>query len=876
MKEIERRTVYQPTQADQGFNAVKAADITPSISANQQVELQNLKQQADAELRTMDFNTQLLKLKDQAETKELQQLTQFSDQLFQVVQDMEKQRISNKAAEMQVLYSEMEEARNAAVISQNAFEAQLSEAGKEDTKLALGATAQGAPYDIANEINKRSGHEKYFLSVIHAQKTAGNFEGWAANQKQTNSETINVGGVPIQINNPRNRAEAAAVDAHLLKQYLQQEGLQHVAPGISAKYIFPTTDKAKSNLMAKWEKQYALDETYRNDEIGFEKLKVNYATNPQAVQEYLNLIKLGVKGNGSRRSYTDAHDVFWKQVTELAQSDIPEDRDLADRLIEQYDQTTFNGKPFSVLHSGRKGKFTRELIDFNKKTRELEKGARKSLADEKIREMLVSVGPNGTKEEYGDIIRYAEKMYASFGEIYDSTKLKNAWERNSISGQAYADLRSLTALKLQHGRFTESDWENLPVGLQEEFAKKWEAHQKLQRAEHKTNEETIEGWVDSNAFSNTAGSNKGANGDLVKRDLISQYHQRVKDIIEDADHPLHGDDGKAGLLVLGELEEMFNKSIGVKGTKYYHGMNGFENIIGELLGDDDIRGLTTRHREKAREIYNQYKVIGKSLWSKPNRLGSDEYLQRMKEGAENGEVDAFLQKVAQTTGTPWMEILNEQLRQSGIDPVLEVVQLVEQIQAARPEKQAELKQLFNGFGTEAMKLRLSGSQTVRPVWQNQWVHESGRYQGLTAMNPTEFASKPPRQRGEFLMDYMTKELGMSQFHALGLLANAMRESTLRTTVAGDAGLSNGMFQWHKSRLTSARNALGAQWDDPRAQIKYALEEPGEPGQEYLNMTFSSPQEAADWWAKYWERPADLRRDSGVHRTFIANWSRGGV
>ena len=40
-------------------------------------------------------------------------------------------------------------------------------------------------------------------------------------------------------------------------------------------------------------------------------------------------------------------------------------------------------------------------------------------------------------------------------------------------------------------------------------------------------------WVDSNAFSNTVGSNKGANGDLVKRDLISQYHERVKNIIED-------------------------------------------------------------------------------------------------------------------------------------------------------------------------------------------------------------------------------------------------------------------------------------------------------------------------------------------------------
>ena len=59
-----------------------------------------------------------------------------------------------------------------------------------------------------------------------------------------------------------------------------------------------------------------------------------------------------------------------------------------------------------------------------------------------------------------------------------------------------------------------------------------------------------------------------------------------------------------------ELEEMFNKSIGTKGTKYYHGMNGFENIIGELLGDDDIVKRLPTSREN-RDIYNQYKVIGK-------------------------------------------------------------------------------------------------------------------------------------------------------------------------------------------------------------------------------------------------------------------------
>lgn len=875
MKEIERRSTYQPQQLSQDFNPVKAADITPLLRENQQTELQNIKASADQQLNQMKVNSKLLEYNSKQEQKDLEQLTQFSNTLFDQVKSLEKQRIADKAAEMQVLYSEMEEARNLAELSQNVFEKQLSDGSNAGTAVALNAFSRGAPYDIADEINKRSGWEKYFLTVQHAKKVGESFEGWANIQKQENSSTIALAnGVEVQINQPRNRAEAAAIDSYLLKEYIKEQGVQHVAPGIAAKYIYPATDKAKASIMAKWEKQFAIDTTAKNDELGFEQLKIDYKTNPDAVQQYLNNRKLGVKTDGSRRTYTDAHDLFWKEVQILAQSDDPDDHEIADDLLIAYGQTKWNNKEFSTLQAGRYQKFTRDLLQYNKNIRGLEKGAKKAVADNKISEMLQVLGDDYSKQDLADVIRYGNMMYASFGEVFDDSSLKGLWEKTSLSGQAYADLRNLTKIKIQARRFTEADWEKLPPGLQDEFAKEYETVKKMAQGVHALNLKSIDSWVDKNAYSNTAGSNKGANGDLVKNDLKAQYYQMVENMVGDPDSPYHGDYDKAGLKAIDDLEKLFNNSVKTEGTKYYHGIDGFQNIIGELLGED-TKTLTQRHREKARNIYNEYKTIGKSVWSKPNRLGSDQVLLRMKEGAENGQVDAFLQKVAQTTGTPWMTILNEQLRQSGIDPVLELTQLVEQINAQSPDKKAQVLQLFNGFGTEVQKLRLSGVHSVRPMWEGK-VPTPERYQTLTAMSPTEFSSKPVRQRGEFLMDYMTNELGLSQFHALGLLANAMRESTFTTSIAGDNGLSNGMFQWHKERLDGARAALGSKWDDPRAQIKYALEEPNEPGQEYLNMTFTSAQQAADWWAKYWERPADLTRDSGVHRSFLANWARGGV
>ena len=140
-----------------------------------------------------------------------------------------------------------------------------------------------------------------------------------------------------------------------------------------------------------------------------------------------------------------------------------------------------------------------------------------------------------------------------------------------------------------------------------------------------------------------------------------------------------------------------------------------------------------------------------------------------------------------------------------------------------------------------------------------------------AVRRTAPVSEDFRTRGEQLLTYMVKDIGMSQEHAMGLLLNGIRESTLMTTNPGDSGTSDGIFQWHKGRLISAKKALGDSWEDPRAQIRYALEEQGEPGQEYLNTKFSSALEAAEWWMRRWERPADPDRDQVKHEELLREW-----
>ena len=116
-------------------------------------------------------------------------------------------------------------------------------------------------------------------------------------------------------------------------------------------------------------------------------------------------------------------------------------------------------------------------------------------------------------------------------------------------------------------------------------------------------------------------------------------------------------------------------------------------------------------------------------------------------------------------------------------------------------------------------------------------------------------------------DYL-KTKGMTHNHAMGLMANIMRESSFRPGARGDGGNSWGLFQWNRGagRLDPMVAAVPDWETNWKGQIDYAL---GEfTGPEYLKKQFSSPQAAADWWMKEWEIPADPISGSRKHSDYL--------
>ena len=318
---------------------------------------------------------------------------------------------------------------------------------------------------------------------------------------------------------------------------------------------------------------------------------------------------------------------------------------------------------------------------------------------------------------------------------------------------------------------------------------------------------------------------------------------------------------------------------GVENPLEVVGNNFADKIATELekpgfVDDFSIVPYQETMREGAPEAQKAQKMVttlaGKSDKEKSNPntwveiVGTKGLQSASKELAEKGNSEVL--RILGSNSHPPLTPYEVQEKIAEVNPDIELVEVPTYMEMYKALP-ASIKNVLAGNTAPYEKklraakeaLRIYGQQTGQPPVRSTFSQATVPLEGTV------------QDKGRQAITYMTQDLGMSDFHAYGLLANAIRESSLQTTNPGDNGTSDGWFQWHKGRLSRAKAALGDQWNNWQAQIQYALQEEGEPGQEYLNQTFSSRQEAADWWMRKWERPAHPERDSKRHSEILGNF-----
>lgn len=119
--------------------------------------------------------------------------------------------------------------------------------------------------------------------------------------------------------------------------------------------------------------------------------------------------------------------------------------------------------------------------------------------------------------------------------------------------------------------------------------------------------------------------------------------------------------------------------------------------------------------------------------------------------------------------------------------------------------------------------------------------------------------------------------GVSNTHALGMIANIKHESSFNPSAIGDGGTSGGLFQHHNERFQALKDFAkqrGTNWNDWQAQIDYALSEPDT--KKYLSTNFSNPKQASAWFTMNWERPTNAKAKALERAKFLDTLSLPGT
>lgn len=145
--------------------------------------------------------------------------------------------------------------------------------------------------------------------------------------------------------------------------------------------------------------------------------------------------------------------------------------------------------------------------------------------------------------------------------------------------------------------------------------------------------------------------------------------------------------------------------------------------------------------------------------------------------------------------------------------------------------------------------------------------EDGRIEGGFMSGGEYGGYTPPTGIQKDIYEYLINVKKLNDIQALGLMANIHRESSFIPNNKQPGGPGVGLFQFSEQTRKAKFLRAVPDWETNwKKQIDYALSE--SVGPQYLTKTFSSAQQAADWWMDEWEKPSDRVGGSRKHAKYL--------
>lgn len=263
MKQFQEQNLFQPAAQSQGFEPVKAPDVSGLLRQNNQARLQEAKMFADQRMADLKLEEQSLKYQELLEKEEVGRLADFSQTLSDVlVQQAEARNEREEQRGLMLAYTDGINPQDAADFDaqEATLEAGTGVAYAEANRLQ----AEGLNVDAVKSVRNLTGWAKYGYMRGIAEQGGANY-GTFFTQAAQNLE-VNVNGNTFTLMTAANGAERAAAKAAIAEQYMQQYAGMN--PALLNKYLFPKMKQWENADDLEWaEKQRESFEDQKESEF---------------------------------------------------------------------------------------------------------------------------------------------------------------------------------------------------------------------------------------------------------------------------------------------------------------------------------------------------------------------------------------------------------------------------------------------------------------------------------------------------------------------------------------------------------------------------------------------------------------------------------
>ena len=731
---------FQGFTERQGFDPIKVPDPNPFLRENLGT--------IDASLRNLEQgNLANMKAKADAYSRDLTQLADFS-QTLQGFLGTAAQIYDKKAeASANALYYEDLTSQENDIATLDEGERILQEGDGVTSKAAVAANRNGAPYSVSKRIAELGGLKGHYYRVKATQDIAAKYSDFYDEARRTDEREITFGPngqYKVKINEAEpTEVEESAIRAYLREQYMEQ--FAGISRGMIAKYAFPTMRQVDESRATANADRIALRDSERERIEALEIFQQTAATNPGALQKYLDTVSRTVVQDKNGKVVSLQYGGSWKQMQNdmLTLAKAGKYVDLEGMVADMVNPDTGKKYMDDPMYSTKIKAIQTEI----RKTQQEAFNDSQTNGVMQVRlaeQQIVSALPEVPTEADYQAGEEALNEVARRNNVVVDYKLLT--DHRSKYGQTALEVKAkMQMYKMQQkaGLLDPADLLTEPPEIQQAFLESAKAQKQLREdaGGYDAVDKEFKALVLQHPFireANATGAS-GGNSNLVYDHVMALHKQRTNELIgtpEYADNPV-----AASIQAFKELKQEVTAGLTDPNSIYYVSKDGFENFLNRKVNLDSV----TKANRRLIDINAEAQTTGKAVLENEaildRLIGKDTFVRAADGWGKPGyKMDPSILYLADQLQVSPLNVIHRGRQTFGMEELSSLRQLSDTHENASPDLKKAINRILSGnINQNHLRRVTTRDWPVRPTFTVAQTPE-GNFGGISSSDHPFFVS----------------------------------------------------------------------------------------------------------------------------------------